>query len=153
MLPHRLKEILDAVRTQEDLKPVEGKTFCNIALDRVLGLCGIPRLVNRLNGLPLMANDMIDAMRNSPTRWEEVTGEVAVARALKGVLVVAAQQKERHGHVAPVYPLPPSFSPSWGKDAPILSNVGVRNEVMRASMCFRTEPLYFSSKIYGTAET
>jgi hypothetical protein len=152
MQPSRLKEILDAVRGQKDLvtHDVDGdgdkETFCNIALDRVLGLCGIPRMVYKLNGQPLMANAMIDFMRSS-VNWELVSGEVATARASVGTLVVAAQQADGHGHVAPVYPSPMEHSGSWGKYVPMLSNVGRQNAVLKSSMCFRTEPEYFSRRM------
>lgn len=154
-----LKQILDTVRQQEDLKPVvdeQGhvlKTFCNIGLDRILGLYGAPRLVNE-KGAPLMANDMVEFMQNSPSLWTEVTGEVACARASQGILVVAAQANDSgHGHVAAVYPVPAEHSGSWGKDVPLLNNIGrpnkkgEANQVWKASLCFRTEPKYYSVKI------
>ena len=142
----QLKEVLDSVRGQKDLVPHDGITFCNVALDRILGLCGIPRIINPLAGQPHMANSMIDYMRAS-TKWQAVNGDVACARASQGVLVVACQQEDGHGHVSPVYPVPMQFSGSWGKDVPMLSNVGKRNGVLRASQCFHDEPLYFSQKI------
>ena len=155
-----LKSVLDTVRQQEDLKPVvdaEGhvlKTFCNIGLDRILGLYGTPRMANKLNGQPLCANDMVDYMRNSATAWTEVTGEVACARASQGILVVAAQGNDSgHGHVAAVYPAPAEHSGSWGKDVPMLNNIGrpnkkgEANQVWKASLCFRTEPKYYSVRI------
>lgn len=155
----RLKEILDAVRKQPDLMPVVDKdghvvrTFCNVALDRILGLCGVPRMVNKLNGQPLCANDMVEYMQNSTTVWSEVNGDVACARASQGILVVAAQHSDTangHGHVAAVYPAPQEHSGSWGKDVPMLNNIGrpnkkgEANQVWKASLCFRTEPKYFS---------
>lgn len=149
MTPDRLKEVLDAVRTMPDLIPHDGITYCNIALDRVLGLCGIPRMTNRVTGQPHLANDMIDTMRANTSQWTPVSGDVACARAGQGILVVACLQAEGHGHLAPVLPLPMAFSPSWGKQVPFLSNVGRRNGVLRASQCFRTEPEYYSVKIGG----
>ena len=151
----RLKEILDAVRAQPDLAPVKDdktgaviRTFCNIALDRILGLYGAPRMANKLNGQPLCANDMIDCMDNSSSRWELVNGDVACARASQGVLVVAAQSNDSgHGHVAAVYPSPMAYSGSWAKDMPFLNNIGKRNEVLRASQCFKVEPVYYSVRI------
>lgn len=154
----RLKEILDAVRIQPDLRPElddDGhvvRTFCNIGLDRILGLYGAPRMVNKLNGEPLCANDMVAYMRGS-NRWEKVDGGAAVARASQGVLVVAAQAAEGHGHVVAVYPAPAQHSGSWGKDVPMLNNIGRPfkdgsvNMVAKASLCFRTEPEYFSTAI------
>jgi|GEM_PF-3129952 len=170
MTATQLKSILDTVRQQKDLRPqvdAEGhvlRTFCNLGLDRILGLYGAPRMVNRLNSQPLMANDMIDFMRSS-TRWERVDGSVACARASQGVLVVAAKGSDTangHGHVAAVYPAPAEMSGSWGKEVPMLNNIGrpfkpkppfseedLKNRVLKASQCFRTEPEYFSIKIQG----
>jgi len=169
MTAQHLKEILDTVRQQEDLRPLVDKdghvlaTYCNIGLDRVLGLCGIPRMTNRLTQQPLMANDMCDYMRNSFTRWTKVSGEVACARASQGILVVACRRSDTfngHGHVAVVYPAPMQNSGSWGKDVPMLNNIGrpfkpkppfteedLKNRVLKSSQCFRKEPDYYSQKI------
>jgi hypothetical protein len=147
----RLKEILDRVRQQPDLAPrKDGTTFCNIALDRILGLYGAARMTAPKN-VPLMANDMVDFMRNNPQLWVPVNGDVACARASQGVLVVAAQQADGHGHVAAVYPAPMEYSGSWNKEVPMLNNIGKKNAVMRASMCFHAEPEYFSVRISGAA--
>jgi len=86
-------------------------------------------------------------MRARNDRWTAVDGDVACARASQGVLVVACQQASGKGHVAPVYPVPMQYSPSWGKSVPVLSNVGKLNDLLRASQAFRTEPEYFSVKI------
>lgn len=153
MTAPQLKEILDAVREQEDLRPQvdeEGhvlRTFCNIGLDRILGLCGIPRLINKVSMQPLCANDMCDYMRNSYTRWTKVTGEVACARASQGILVVACQKGNIHGHLCCIYPAPMQHSGSWGKDVPMASNIGKENGILRVSQCFKTEPDYYSIKI------
>lgn len=144
MQPTELKAILDAVRAQPDLAPRDGKTFCNIALDRILGLYGATRLTDAA-GHVLCANDMVDRMRASLRLWTPVSGEVATARASVGTLVVAAQGNPcGHGHVAPVYPAGMEKSGSWGKFVPVLSNVGVKNAILRASQCFAKEPLYYS---------
>ena len=153
MTAEHLKYILDHVRHQEDLKPVvdhEGhvlKTFCNIGLDRILGLCGVPRMVNKLNGQPLMANDMCDYMRDNTDKWTKVNGDVACARASQGVLVVACQRAKGHGHVCCVYPMTEEFSSSWGKPVPMVANIGKTVGIMRASQAFRTEPDYYSIRI------
>lgn len=164
----RLKEILDSVASQGDLWPVidkEGhvlKTFCNIGLDRILGLYGAPRMIDA-KGRPLLANDMVEFMRLNPQVWPEVTGDVACARASQGVLVVAAQASDTfkgHGHVAAIYPSPSKYSGSWAKDVPILCNIGRPfldkstgtihiNEPMKASWCFRQEPRYYSVRLGG----
>ena len=141
----QLKSILDTVRVQLDLEPHDGETFCNIALDRVLGLCGIPRMVGD-NGQPLMANDMIDFMRESPD-YAKIDGNAACARASQGILVIACQQEASHGHVVPIYPAPMEMSGSYGKAVPMCSNVGRTIGVMRVSQAFKTEPLYYAFKI------
>jgi hypothetical protein len=149
----RLKDILDVVRAQPDLEPVfddAGKlvrSYCNIAIDRVMGIMGTPRIVNHVNGQPLLANDMIDCMENSETRFTKVTGDVACARASQGILVIACQCEALRGHVAAVYPAPMEYSGSWKKDVPLLSNVGKKNDVMRASQAFRVEPAYYSTTL------
>lgn len=147
MTPDRLKEILDSVREQKDLRAEYGKTYCNIALDRILGLYGVPRMTNPLTQKPHLANDMIDTMIACTNIWSRVNGDFACSRASQGILVIACQKLTTHGHLAPVYPLPMAFSPSWNKNVPMLSNVGKRNDILRASQCFRTEPDYFSVKI------
>jgi hypothetical protein len=38
-------------------------------------------------------------------------------------------------------------SGSWKKDVPLLSNVGKKNGVMRASQAFRVEPAYYSTTL------
>ena len=143
MTANKLKDILDSVRNQKDLQPHDGITYCNIAIDRTLALCGLPRMINKLTGQPLMANDMCDLMRDS-FKWRKINGDEATARANMGILAIACQRGDHHGHVAAVYPQKQAFSPSWGKYVPMLSNVGKKNAVMRASQCFRTEPDYYS---------
>jgi len=149
----RLKEILDIVRVQPDLIPVyddKGKlvrSYCNIALDRVMGIMGVPRIMNPINGQPLLANYMIDHMEAHDEQYTKVSGDVACARASMGILVIACQCELMHGHVAPVYPATMQYSGSWKKDVPMVSNVGKKNEVMKASQAFRVEPDYYSCKI------
>ena len=140
-----LKTILDTVRVQPDLAPRNGETFCNIALDRVLTLAKLPRMVDE-KGQPLMANDMCDFMHDNPSQWEPVNGDAATARASQGMLVVACQQEAGHGHVCPVYPASQQLSGSWGKTVPMVSNVGKTVGVMRVSQAFRTEPDYYAYK-------
>ena len=146
MTAARLREILNHVRVMPDLIPHDGITYCNIALDRVLGLCGIPRIINPATGQPALANDMIHHMRANTSQWTPVSGDVAGASAGQGVLVVACQQAAGHGHLAPCYPNGMVFIPSWWKQVTFLSNVGRRNGVLRASQCFRTQPEYYSTK-------
>ena len=148
----KLAEVLDAVRIQPDLiSKVDDlghvTTFCNIALDRVMGLMGIPRMVNKLNGQPLCANDMCDYMRDSPSRFTKVTGDESCARASQGILVIACQKEAGHGHVVPIYPRPMEYSGSWAKNVPMASNVGKTVGIMRMSQVFKTEPEYYSIKI------
>lgn len=149
MTPERLKEILDSVRNQTDLQPHDGITYCNIAIDRILGLCGIPRIINPLTGQPHLANSMIDYLEANTLRWGKVNGFAAHSYANLGALVIAgAKNPAGHGHVAPLSPAEKmGFSPSWGKDVPMLSNVGKKNAILRASQAFRTEPSYYAYRI------
>jgi hypothetical protein len=143
----QLKTALDHVRSHEDLEPKNGKTYCNIAVHRTLGLLGVPQMINKLTGQPLLANDMCDCLRNSPSRWVKVDGDVATARTVKGMLVLACQRLDGHGHIACVYPLPAEYSGSWGKWVPMLNNIGKKNGIMRSSQCFKTEPDYYAYKL------
>ena len=150
----KFKAALDTVREDKDLAPKiddDGtvlETFCNIGLDRIMALIpGMPRMLNKLNNRPFCANDMCECMANSPSRYAEVTGEVACARAAQGILVIACQQEAGHGHVAAVYPAPMAWSASWAKQVPVLNNIGKINGVLRASQCFRTEPKYYSTPV------
>ena len=144
MTKERLKQILDYVRGQGDLVAKNGVTYCNIALNRVFGFCDMDKLMSKSE--PMLANDMCDHFRDSG-EWQKIDGYSATARAMQGILVVACQKGPIHGHVAPVYPVPMDYSPSWGKEVPILSNVGKNNVLQRASKCFRTEPDYYSLKL------
>jgi len=152
MTVERLKEILDKVLHQDDLKPVVDQqghvltTYCNIALDRILTLANLPRMISAKN-VPIMANDMCDYMRDNTDKWTKVSGDVACARASQGVLVVACQKAKGHGHVCCVYPMTEEFSSSWGKPVPMVANIGKTVGIMRASQAFRTEPGYYSIKI------
>ena len=149
MTKERLKEILDHVRGQGDLVAKNGITYCNIALNRVLGFCDMDKLMAK-SGEPMLANDMCDHFRDS-SDWQKIDGYSATSRAMQGILVIACQKGPRHGHVAPVYPSPMEYSASWQKEVPILSNVGKDNVLQRASKCFQTEPTHsfnFSSDVY-----
>lgn len=137
-------KILDNVRNSEDLKPHDGVTYCNIAINRILKLYGIAPLIYKNNQQPLMANAMCDYLRDSGTTWLKIDGDAACARANRGLLVLACQRGEAHGHIAAVYPLPASYSPSWAKYVPMLNNIGRKNAIMRCSQCFRTEPDYYA---------
>ena len=152
----RLKTILDSVRAQEDLQPaynLAGEvivTYCNIGIDRILGLYGALRMTNRLSGQPHLANDMIDCMENNPALYLKVSGEEAAAMAIIGGLIIAGQKDDSgHGHVAAVYPGPTDYSGSWAKDVPVLNNIGKTVGVLRASQCFKTEPTYYALIVKG----
>jgi len=144
---YELKLVLDHVRGHEDLRPRDGKTYCNIGIHRILGLLGVPQMINKLTLQPLLANDMCDCLRNSTSRWLKVDGDAATARAVKGLLVLACQKADGHGHIACVYPLPAEYSGTWAKYAPMLNNIGRKNAIMRSSLCFRTEPDYYAYKL------
>lgn len=142
-----LKIVLDHVRSHDDLQPRDGKTYCNIGIHRIFGLLNIPQMINKLTLQPLLANDMCDCLRDSPSKWVKVNGDVATARSGKGGVVLACQKADGHGHIACCYPIPAEFSGSWNKWVPMLNNIGKKNAIMRSSQCFRTEPDYYAYKL------
>lgn len=100
----------------------------------------------------MLADDMIKIMEeNKSGLWKKVTGEQAAIHACAGGLAFAAASstmlEEAHGHIAAIYPEPVQFSGSLGKLVPVITNVGMLNEIERASMAFpvsKGEPHYFN---------
>lgn len=130
-----LRQLCEAVLEDPRYQPKYGITHCNEAVAEIaygLGYGG-------LSGL--MANSIVTLM---DIHWQKVDGKRAAELASQDVLVVAGHKDTPHGHVAVVYPAPMQRSGSWGKDVPLLCNVGKRNAIMRASQAFRTEPVYYT---------
>src|SRR3990167_2688349 len=122
-----------------EFQPKDGKTFCNLSVQEIGRSYG----VEYLHGL--MANDIHLYLSNS-MRWGKVTGQQAQESANRGKLVISAwlNLDGGSGHCAVVCPGVMEHSPSWGKDVPLVANVGLTNGVMRASEAYREEPEYFT---------
>ncbi|MHB2025116.1 MAG: hypothetical protein ACYCPQ_00550 [Elusimicrobiota bacterium] len=133
----RLKAICDEVVRDPALAPrPDGTTYCNLAVQRVSKAMGCEAFAG------LMANQIFELCLQSED-WEEADAETASAAANQGVLCLAAQRGDPHGHVAALYPAPMVWSQKWGKQAPTLANVGEHNGVMGANWAFAQEPTYF----------
>ena len=132
----RLKTICDEVVNDPSLVPQGGTTYCNLAVQRVCKALGYDGFAG------LMANQIFELCSQSED-WEAVDAGAASAAANRGVLCLAAQHGDPHGHVAALYTAPMVWSQKWGKSAPTLANVGERNGVMGANWAFAAEPTYF----------
>lgn len=132
----RLKAICDEVVNDPSLVPSDGKTYCNLAVQRVCKAMGYDGFDD------LMANQIFDLCSQSGD-WQAIDAEFASASANQGVLCLAAQHGDPHGHVAVLYPAGMVWSQKWGKSAPTLANVGGHNAVMGTNWAFADEPTYF----------
>lgn len=132
-----LRQLCEAVLDDDRYQPKNGVTHCNQAVAQIAYGMGHGGLTG------LLANSIITLMG---IHWREVDGAEAARLAAQDVLVVAGQKEQPHGHVAVVFPDPMQKSGSWGKDVPMLANVGKINGVMRASQAFKTEPTYFTPR-------
>lgn len=142
MTKETLKHNLDSIRVMADLQPIDGKTFCNLALKRTFELCGHPGV--------FQPNEMANAIANqleTDKRFRAMGSREAWNASNDGHLVVAAHKYNAHGHVAMVYPSEEmQFSSSWQKDVPLVSNVGQTVGVMKVSKAFPVslgEPEYY----------
>lgn len=143
--PRELKKILDGVLEMGEFKPREGKTYCNLAIRKIVVLLGLDLFYDEDKKRVMLANEMFDYIHSAKSQFGRVdTGEDAAKLATSGILVVAAQKMGGHGHIAAVYPgKSMENSASWGKLVPMLANIGKKNGVMRASLCFKDEPEYW----------
>lgn len=98
------------------------ETFCSQAVRRAANRYGCSDFGAELD--PITANMICDRLAGGLPGWRQDTGDRAAAHALKGGLAIAAKAYEPHGHVAVVAPRAMQHSGSWGKDVPVLANVG-----------------------------
>ncbi len=142
-----LKLACDLALRNEEFKPRNGKTYCNLALRAIARAMGCMEFEAR----NMLADDMcamFDA--NAAGVWMRVDGAEAAVRALSGDLAIAAMSsrrlKEKHGHVAVIYPLARQYSGSLKKDVPMCMNIGRINGLMKVSQAFPVslgEPDFF----------
>lgn len=110
------------------------KSHCNEAVTAICEEYGI----NSFRGL--YANEICDFLKK---KWRKVDGHTANEAANHGVVAIAGQKADPHGHVAVVYPGAMVWSSHWQKEAPVLANIGRRNAVMGANWAFHAEPTYW----------
>lgn len=130
-----LQEICEETVNSLELTPHDGMTYCNVAVTRIVEEYGIKDFRG------LTANQICDWLEKN---WDKTNGKEANILANEGVLCIAAQKGEEHGHAAVVYPGAMVWSSKWGKECPVLANVGKRNGVMGANWAFATEPVYYT---------
>lgn len=122
-------------------------TYCNFFVSSVCRAMGYGGFTNNGANAPMLANDMIDFMLDNKNGWMTVSGEVAQAHANSGVLVIAGQKSDGHGHVCMVRPGEMLPSLNWGKKAPRVANIGKDVFIDKsASWAFKTEPTFFALK-------
>ena len=136
----KLRDVCDRIMANPKLQPHDGKTFCSLAVTWICEEYDITEFEG------LLANQIYDILA-SGRNWREVDGEVANKIANNGKIAIAAQKGRPHGHVAVVYPGAMVWSTKWGREAPVLANVGKRNGVLGANWAFAKEPEYFAQKI------
>lgn len=124
--------------------PAGGQTFCNLAVNSICNAMGYEKFNAGSVNTPVMANAMVIFMHAS-NDWLSIDGNVAQAHANVGALVVAGHiNPEGHGHVCVVIPGEMRPSAHFGKDAPVVMNVGKDVFIGKdAAYSFRVEPLYF----------
>jgi len=134
-----LKEICDRTAADISLAPrTTGGitvTFCNVAFRHIaqaLGCADFPA--------SLCANDMIGLISKN---WIRADAGQAQRAALAGRLAAACKKGNTHGHIAAVYPAPMQYSGTFGKNVPLVANVGRQNGIMRVSQAFSAEPDYY----------
>jgi hypothetical protein len=126
-----LKNLCDRLVSTSNLWPEydsSGKlltTYCNMAARIAAQALGC----SEFDDPNLIADDMVAIMKaNKSGRWESVTGQQATLHALDGGLAFAAADSkallEAHGHITLIRPESMQPSPSWGKDCPMVVNVG-----------------------------
>lgn len=144
-LPDKLRRICDAIVAAPEFKMKNGETYCNLALRKAMDGVELDLFYDEKKKRVMMANEMIDYMEATPSRFGRIhDGTDAFEWAKAGLIVLACNKGEKHGHIALVYPAEEmQHSASWGKLVPMLANVGKRNGIMRASLCFQEEPKYY----------
>ena len=111
----------------KDLVARDGKTYCNIFVQRVCKDFGY---------------DGFEAGR-SPEQWKKCDAATAQFSANDGFLVIASILGSPHGHVAIVCEGVSLISQKWQARAPSVASVGVKNEFTTANWAFREQPNYF----------
>ena len=134
-----LKEACDEHLLDSDLIARDGKTFCNIFVQRVSKELDC----SSLNGLT--ANQIYD-LCNQDKDWSAVDPDVAHAGSKQGYLVIAAIKDRPHGHVAICYPSLMVYSGKWRRYCPQVASVGAKNGIFGCNWAFKEMPTFFLYK-------
>mgnify|MGYP007031184691 CR=1 FL=1 len=119
------------------------ETYCNFAVQKAARYYGYKLFDNK------NANSITEYLELGLATWHKDNGLRAAYHAMIGGLAIAAKKYPKHGHVAVIAPRPCEFSGSWGKEVPIVANVGKKNGFMKVSEAFPVkdgEPGYY---LYG----
>ena len=154
----RLKEVCAFIIAHPEWQPERDargaivRTHCDDAFCHVCDVMGGPHYAPKTT----WANSIIAAIRLD-SGWRLASGERAQIHANLGGLACAAADSGMlgewagrfvgHGHIATISPGTMRSSGHWGKECPMVANVGERNGIMPASYAFRLEPEFY---VYGT---
>lgn len=172
MKPKEWKELLEKIVIDKTLEPKEGTTFCNIAVQIEAEAFGYDGFIIKEDGKlrGLMANEIMAIFESEsrnhlvwvswsrtsigpgppPGDWCEVDMKSAATAASLGIPTYGACYGSKkigtpreHGHVAAVFPGGMVYSGKWGKECPLVANIGERNGIFGANYCFKEEPRWF----------
>lgn len=133
-----LRMRLEIATKDRKYQPRDGLTFCNYFVEAAAEWFGY----RGFGGL--MANGIVEKMRNTPNTFSLVGYKEAAEHANTGRLVIAGQQAEPHGHVCIVYPGNMGWSGSWNCEVPLAANVGKNCWVgLPLSRAFKAQPELF----------
>ena len=132
-----VKAVCDRHLYNQDLIAANGKTFCNIFVQRVFESIGYSKLNGKL------ANQILSFCAENKKDFESITVIDAIIKVVDDFFIIAAREDYPHGHVAIVYPDEPIFSKKWDIFVPRVASVGDRNGVMGANFAFSGKPSYY----------
>lgn len=99
--------------------PSEGVTHCNEFIQSICVAFGYDNFTG------LMANDIVNVMRDPSRGWISVDSDVAQSHANNGILVVAGwANPDGHGHVALIIPGIVEWSQSYQGNLPKCVSIG-----------------------------
>ena len=141
-----LKEICDYHLKDEDLKPHDATTYCNIFVQRVCLDFGYQSLRDKT------ANAIFNFCSES-SDFFPVSMEDAEEYASKNLLCIAALKGSIHGHCGITYPGIKVFSGKWNMEVPRVAHVGGFDKngipiigVLGVNYAFRDKPSFFLLK-------
>lgn len=136
----RILEICRLAVESGKFNPAPPKSFCNTFTNHVLNSLGY----KGFDGL--MANQIFAKMCVSPA-WERCSTKDAIHYSNSGLVVVASQLGEAHGHVCVCVTGEPVFSWKWGTLVPTCANVGATEKSVfcgkGVNWAFETMPSFF----------